>query len=198
MASRTVVLLLLVLPVSVVAQPVEQPARGREPLAPQRILRILGADGRTVHDEAYRGAFRFLDQNGDSYLTWQEYVVQGRYGTSSVRAAIFRVTDVDRSGYLTVDEYCRNRHVTDEARELLELADENRDGYLSRTEFLAHPLFKKTKLAGRVFDTLDRNRDGWIYAGEYLITWQAWMRSLPADWNVAPLSPERRRQRNQE
>ncbi|MFP6753167.1 MAG: hypothetical protein VB855_15905, partial [Pirellulaceae bacterium] len=68
-------------------------------------------------------------------------------------------------------------------KELVGLADENRDGFISREEFLQHPRIKKAKTAGRVFDMLDRNRDGWLYSTEYLFTWQAWMNSLPSGWN---------------
>ena len=94
------------------------------------------------------------------------------------------------------------RTASDAAKELLELADSNKDGYISRDEFLQHPRLKKTKIAGRIFDSLDRNRDGWIYAAEYLATWQSWVRSLPAGWDARPDSgtpaggdrrPQRRR-----
>jgi Ca2+-binding EF-hand superfamily protein len=178
MLPRVITLLLVVLMNSALLsqQPVHQ-------LAPQKILRLLGADGKTARDASYVGAFRFLDQNRDNYLSWQEYVVNGRYGTAIIRGAIFRVTDKDLNGFVTLEEYRKNRHVTDEAKELLGLADANKDGYLSRAEFLEHPRIKKEKTAGRIFDMLDQNRDGWLYSTEYLFTWQAWMNSLPSGWN---------------
>jgi Ca2+-binding EF-hand superfamily protein len=175
MLPRVITLLLVVLMNSALLsqQPVHQ-------LAPQKILRLLGADGKTARDASYVGAFRFLDQNRDNYLSWQEYVVNGRYGTAIIRGAIFRVTDKDLNGFVTLEEYRKNRHVTDEAKELLGLADANKDGYLSRAEFLEHPRIKNEKTAGQVFDMLDLNKDGWTYAAEYLYTWQTWMKSLPA------------------
>ena len=169
------------------AQPVPavqgEPAGGKtKQLAPEKVLRMLGADGKTAYDATYVGAFRFLDQNRDNYLTWQEYVINGRYGSETIRGAIFRVTDKDQNWYISLAEYRENRHVTDEAKELLEVADVNRDGYISRAEFLRHPRIKNEKTAGRVFKMLDVNRDGWIYTAEYLYTWQTWVKSLPTTW----------------
>ena len=159
------------------------PGRPGKQLAPEKILRVLGADGKTGQEENYLRLFRFLDENRDDNLSWEEYVVYGRYGTPTVRGRIFQITDKDGDDSISIAEYLQNRHVTDEAKELVGLADENRDGSISREEFLQHPRIKKAKTAGRVFDMLDRNRDGWLYSTEYLFTWQAWMNSLPSGWN---------------
>ena len=184
------------------AQPVSavqgEPAGGKaKQLAPEKVLRMLGADGKTAYDATYVGAFRFLDQNRDNYLTWQEYVVNGRYGSEVIRGAIFRVTDKDQNWYISLAEYRENRHVTDEAKELLEVADVNRDGYITRAKFLRHPQIKNEKTAGRVFEMLDVNRDGWIYPAEYLYTWQTWVKSLPTAWNAdAVATAKQGRKRN--
>ena len=159
------------------------PGRPGKQLAPEKILRLLGADGKTGQEENYLRLFRFLDENRDDNLSWEEYVVYGRYGTPTVRGRIFQITDKDGDDSISIAEYLQNRHVTDEAKELVGLADENRDGSISREEFLQHPRIKKAKTAGRVFDMLDRNRDGWLYSTEYLFTWQGWMNSLPSGWN---------------
>ena len=175
MLPRVITLLLVVLMNSALLsqQPVHQ-------LAPQKILRLLGADGKTDHEETYLRVFRFLDEDRDDKLSWEEYVVHGRYGNPTMRGAIFRITDKDQDDSISLEEYLYNRHVTDEAKELLGLADANKDGYLSRAEFLEHPRIKNEKTAGQVFDMLDLNKDGWTYAAEYLYTWQTWMKSLPA------------------
>jgi Ca2+-binding EF-hand superfamily protein len=178
MLPRVITLLLVVLMNSALLsqQPVHQ-------LAPQKILRLLGADGKTDHEETYLRVFRFLDDDRDNILSWEEYVVHGRYGNPTMRGAIFRITDKDQDDSISLEEYLYNRHVTDEAKELLGLADANKDGYLSRAEFLEHPQIKKEKTAGRIFDMLDQNRDGWLDPREYLFTWQTWMNSLPSGWN---------------
>ena len=178
MLPRVITLLLVVLMNSALLsqQPVHQ-------LAQQKILRLLGADGKTDHEETYLRVFRFLDDDRDNILSWEEYVVHGRYGNPTMRGAIFRITDKDQDDSISLEEYLYNRHVTDEAKELLGLADANKDGYLSRAEFLEHPRIKKEKTAGRIFDMLDQNRDGWLDPREYLFTWQTWMNSLPSGWN---------------
>ena len=178
------------------------PGRPGKQLAPEKILRLLGADGKTGQEENYRRLFRFLDADRNDYLSWEEYVVRGRYGNPTVRGRIFHITDKDGDDSISIAEYLHNRHVTDEAKELVGLADENRDGSISREEFLQHPRIKKAKTAGRVFDMLDRNRDGWLYSTEYLFTWQAWMNSLPSGWNrdgnasPKPAGKETRRSKN--
>jgi Ca2+-binding EF-hand superfamily protein len=177
---------------------VQPPEDKAKQLAPEKVLRMLGADGKTAYDATYVGAFRFLDQNRDNYLTWQEYVINGRYGSETIRGAIFRVTDKDQNWYISLAEYRENRHVTDEAKELLDVADVNRDGYISRAEFLRHPRIKNEKTAGQVFAMLDVNRDGWIYPAEYLYTWQTWVKSLPATWltdSAATVKQGRKRNR---
>ena len=195
MLPRVITLLLVVLMNSALLsqQPVHQ-------LAQQKILRLLGADGKTDHEETYLRVFRFLDDDRDNILSWEEYVVHGRYGNPTMRGAIFRITDKDQDDSISLGEYLYNRHVTDEARELLGLADANSDGSLSREEFLKHPRIKKEKTAGQIFDMLDRNGDGWLDPGEYLFTWQTWMKSLPPGWNrdgPATTKPGRRNSRQQ-
>jgi len=117
-------------------------------LAPEKVLRMLGANGKTAYDAMYVGAFCFLNQNRDNYLTWQEYVINGRYGSETIRGVIFRVTDKDQNWYISLAEYRENRHVADVAKELLEVADVNKDGYITRAEFLRHPRIKNERRAG--------------------------------------------------
>ena len=212
MALRvTLLLILLLAPGTLLAQPpfprpdrpglttdVLPSAKPTRELAPGRILRLLGADGKTAHGESYLRVFGFLDHDRDDNLSWEEYVVHGRYGNPTMRGAIFRITDKDQDDSISLAEYLENRHLTDEAKELLDLADANRDGSLSREEFLKHPRIKKEKTAGQIFDMLDRNGDGWLYPAEYLFTWQTWIKSLPSGWNgdgAATAKPGRKRNR---
>ncbi len=48
---------------AVPAVQVQPPEDKAKHIAPEKVLRMLGADGKTAYDATYVGAFRFLDQN---------------------------------------------------------------------------------------------------------------------------------------
>jgi len=111
------------------------------------ILERLGA--RMEHDlsfeqhQRYVQHFDFVDTDHNGRLTVQEFVENGTYRTPQARQGIFRASDENGDGTVTMDEYVINRVITDEAKSLL-----------NAMEALVDGIFKGSKLVISVAVTL--------------------------------------------
>lgn len=146
-----------------------------------------GASRQTL--DGYANQFDRTDPNRDGKHTREEYVEGGRYLTPQARSGIFRAADGNGDGVVTRAEYILNRIITDEAKEIVQRMDDDRNGVVERSEFVEH---SQKRLAGRkfaaqVFSVLDTNNDGSIRTAEYLRVWGQWARSgrPPAEKRIA-------------
>lgn len=148
---------------------------------PQQILAMLGAKGRdSVTDDqlaTYRRIFGFMDANGDGQHSKQEFVEEGRYLTRQARQGIFRASDSNDDGVVSVEEYIENRVITDEAKTIFAAMDADGDGNLTKKEFVVSEKFKDHGLAKVVFAALDSDGDGRLGVPEYLRVWGRWARN---------------------
>lgn len=145
--------------------------------------------------------FDRTDTNRDGKHSRKEYVDGGRYLTPRARSGIFRAADGNGDGVVTRAEYILNRIITDEAKNIVQRMDDDRDGSVERREFVGHskkPLGGE-KLAGQVFSALDPNGDGVILVPEYLRVWGKWARSghPSAEKRIAALPAETGDSKNQ-
>jgi len=131
-------------------------------------------------DAGYRRIFRRLDADGDGAVTEAEYVSRTRWPEGKARA-IWRASDANGDGKVTEAEYCRNRRVTDKAKEVFAWIDADRSGKLTEAELVA--------TAKRIFETMDKDRSGEVTIPEYLGTRWEW------DVTVDFLRTPRRRER---
>jgi Ca2+-binding EF-hand superfamily protein len=109
--------------------------------------------------KSWEKRFHDLDQNGDGKITLTEYLIFFK-ATSPQRRQYFeyefRKYDRNGDGFITYEEHWAPVTLKDEFR----AQDKNRDGRVSRSEFL---------LGGdKIFRSLDRNHDGFITLEEYL------------------------------
>lgn len=156
------------------------------------ILERLGA--RMEHDlsfeqhQRYVQHFDFVDTDHNGRLTVQEFVENGTYRTPQARQGIFRASDENGDGTVTMDEYVINRVITDEAKSLLNAMDDDQNGVIRQSEFLAHTSAKLSKaLSMSVFHALDSDDDGSLMTPEYLRVWGTWARTdrAPAEQRLA-------------
>ena len=175
-----------------------QPPPTRAPLqifgiAVTEVLARLGArleHGTSSADlRAYAVQFDRTDLNGDGKHSRTEYVDRGRYLTAQARSGIFRAADGNHDGLVTRAEYILNRIITDEAKEIIEDMDQDRNRQIERAEFLTQIARRipGRDLAEAIFTSLDANRDGILLTPEYLRIWGQWARSgqPPAEQRIA-------------
>ena len=193
---------------AVLAQP--QPPTDTKPLTVgnvpvAKILAKLGArleKGVSPGErDGHARQFDRTDTNRDGKHSRKEYVDGGRYLTPRARSGIFRAADGNGDGVVTRAEYILNRIITDEAKNIVQRMDDDRDGSVERREFVGHskkPLGGE-KLAGQVFSALDPNGDGVILVPEYLRVWGKWARSgrPSAEKRIASLPAETGGSQNQ-
>ena len=150
------------------------------------IVRLLGArldEGVTREKlDSYNRIFGFGDANKDGEHSKAEYVDGGRYMTPQARAMIFKAADSNNDEIVTRQEYIINRIITDEAKEIMGGFDVNKDGGISKDEFVDNCPIDNKKLAAIVFDEFDINNDGQTLIPEYLRVWGKWARSGENDW----------------
>ena len=153
-------------------------------LTPAEILVLLGAKGRKAGTPkelaAYQQHFDRSDLNGDGRLSREEFVEKGFYLNAQSREGIFRASDTDRNDVVTRVEYVENRRITDEAKSIMAGMDENRDGRITRYEFMKMSGVFDQSFAVEIFERLDGNSDGETFTPEYLRVWGGWARWKPA------------------
>ena len=88
--------------------------------------------------QAYLRHFDLLDTNDDGRHSAEEYIDNGVHMNAMARRGIFTAADEDRDGFVSKDEYVLNRIITDEAKTILQAMDDDRDGFIGRKEFLSH------------------------------------------------------------
>ena len=161
--------------------PTDEPEGRINGVPPREVIALFGArlgDGATERQLAgYRRVFGFGDHDGDGRHSRQEYVDGGRYMTRQARQGIFRASDWDDDGFVTLEEYILNRIITDEAKLIFEDMDLDGDGLVKRDEFMANGRVKDQELCAAVFLALDTNGDGALVVPEYLRVWGRWARS---------------------
>jgi hypothetical protein len=142
------------------------------------ILEALGAKGVEGADPStvagYAQTFGFLDKNGDSIVTLEEYIASGHFGEEQA-TAIFNATDRNQDGEVTEDEYVENRIITDEAKLIFEGLDTNGDGNLEEAEFVENTPFAPD-VAAAIYALFDINGDKVLKVPEYLRVWGTWAR----------------------
>lgn len=145
-----------------------------------KILTMLGAKrdvGATDEQlRSYASHFDRSDPDRDGKHTRAEYVDGGRYMTPQARAGIFGATDNNADDVVTRVEYVLNRIITDEAKAIVQRTDADRNGEVTRAEFVEGSPIKDKTLAGAVYDGLDTSGDGVITLPEYLRVWGGWAR----------------------
>ena len=60
---------------------------------------------------------------------------------------------------------------------IFEAMDQNKNGQLTRSEFMRSKRIKDLKLAEAIFQALDTNKNGELIIPEYLRVWGKWARS---------------------
>ncbi|MAV35231.1 MAG: hypothetical protein CMJ59_07200 [Planctomycetaceae bacterium] len=139
----------------------------------------------------YTVQFDRTDPDRDGKHTREEYVERGRYLTAQARAGIFRAADGNADGVVTRSEYVLNRIITDEAKEIVEAMDDDRNRQIERSEFIEHATVRLAdrSLAEAVYAALDANRDGNLITPEYLRIWGTWARAgrRPAQQRIETL-----------
>ncbi|MBT3199456.1 MAG: hypothetical protein HN350_06025 [Phycisphaerales bacterium] len=144
------------------------------------ILKMLGAKRQAGASDdqlrAYVNHFNRSDPNHDGKQTRDEYVNKGKYMNPRARAGIFGATDNNADDVATQTEYVLNRIITDEAKSIVQKTDTDKNGKVTRTEFIKGSPIKDKALAGKVYDALDTNSDKIITIPEYLRVWGSWAR----------------------
>jgi Ca2+-binding EF-hand superfamily protein len=145
-----------------------------------KILTMLGAKCEAGASDkqvaAYASHFDRSDPNHDGKHTRAEYVDGGTFMNPRARAGIFGATDNNADGVATRAEYVLNRIITDEAKGIVQKTDADKNGKITRNEFVKGSPIKDKKLAGAVYDALDTNSDKVIAIPEYLRVWGGWAR----------------------
>ncbi len=144
------------------------------------ILKILGAkrvDGTTDRQlDSYARAFTRTDRNRDGRHSKEEYIKNGRYMNTQAREGIFGAADNNADNFVSKLEYILNRTITDEAKAIVQRSDADKNGKVTRAEFVKGSAVEDKKLAGAVYDALDTTGDGVITFPEYLRVWGVWAR----------------------
>jgi len=144
------------------------------------ILTMLGAEREAgVTDKELLGYSRNFDRSDtdrDGRHSKTEYIDNAPYMTPRVRRGIFGAADNNGNGFVTRIEYVLNRIITDEAKGIVQRTDANKDGKISRDEFVVGTGLGDNPLAAAVFDALDTNGDGTTTIPEYLRVWGGWAR----------------------
>jgi Ca2+-binding EF-hand superfamily protein len=125
---------------------------------------------------SYANHFDRTDLNHDGQHSREEYVERGGYMTPQARAGIFRAADNNADGVVTLTEYLLNRIITDEAKGIVQQTDADKDGQVTRAEFVERSPVGDMALSRAVFDALDTSGDGMITVPEYLRVWGDWAR----------------------
>ncbi|MCH2182995.1 MAG: hypothetical protein MK108_13410 [Mariniblastus sp.] len=123
----------------------------------------------------YAWHFQRLDRDRDGQHSPEEYIDNGNYMTPQSRRGIFRAADGDGNGFVTEAEYVLNRVITDEAKEIMQRLDRNRDGSIQKSEFIDSGKLK-TEAAAAVFQAFDADQNGSLVVPEYLRIWGQWAR----------------------
>lgn len=124
----------------------------------------------------YSKQFDRSDANRDGKHSRKEYVEDAGYMTPQARHGIFGASDNNADDLVTRVEYVLNRIITDEAKGIVQSTDKDRNGRVTRDEFVAGAPLEDNVLAGKVFDALDTSGDDSITIPEYLRVWGSWAR----------------------
>lgn len=133
-----------------------------------------GVTQRQLQD--YARHFQLVDRDNDGQHSKTEYIDNGNYLTPQSRRGIFNAADNDGNGFVTEPEYVLNRVITDEAKWIMQQMDENRNGSIQKTEFVASGKLDP-EAAESVFNALDVDRNGSLVVPEYLRVWGQWARA---------------------
>ena len=126
--------------------------------------------------QGYARHFQTVDRDNDGQHSKTEYIDNGNYLTPQSRRGIFNAADNDGNGFVTEPEYVLNRVITDEAKEIMQQMDKNRNGSIQQTEFVASGKLDP-ELSESVFNALDVDRNGSLVVPEYLRVWGQWARA---------------------
>jgi len=160
-------------------------ARGRpRPQMARRRARIfsrIDADGDGYISEGEREAslvrwFARMDADRNGRLTRREFI-EARRRFRGGPARRFERLDANRDGAISFKELLNLR------ADQMQAADRDKDGKVSRREFLARGPRDRPRLArrSRLFDRLDANRDGYITPLENGLALKSWFGRLDAN-----------------
>ncbi|MDB5346447.1 MAG: translocation protein TolB [Schlesneria sp.] len=125
-----------------------------------------------------------VDLDKNDMLDRTEFIERS-YGDPNAVAGEFEKVDVDKSGYLSFDEWCLVpwRSVNDPVMEFRQM-DTNLDAFVDPKELLAGPPDWKQPILESVFPAFDLNLDGKLSLAEYRLTMPA---NMVLQWQT-PLS----------
>jgi len=143
-----------------------------------RVLAMLGAKRQASDNQirSYMAHFDRSDPNRDGKHSRAEYVDGGKFMNPRARAGIFGAADNNADGTVTRAEYLLNRIITDEAKAIVQRTDADKNGKVTRDEFVKGSPLKDKTLAAAVYDALDTSGDKVITIPEYLRVWGSWAR----------------------
>lgn len=142
---------------------------------------------RTAHQADAKARLKHLDTNKDNKVTWEEFLKSKEdigATTEEQKKRRFNHADEDKNGWLTQDEITSMFHPEEKPHmfdivvdEYLEMADNNKDGFLSYDEYkikMAKKGKANQKVAKKFFTQQDKDQDGKLSRDEI----KQWLASI--------------------
>ena len=171
-------------------------AASAAPVDPAVAMNLLGVQGEVSFSASEIAnldrPFYRSDQNGDGYLSESEYISSSPHFRGNPQGArgFLGASDNNGDGRVSRDEYVQNRIITDEAKSIFEMIDQDTNWgsisafrwQMTRSAFVDSSYLGNSQLASQLFDEFDSDNDGQLQLREYLVRYGRWARQvLPQD-----------------